>query len=178
MTSNTLLVLERPTQNLLALGGHLSSVLEKTRPYRNWTVKRFCYACGSEETRIKRRYDILYYDWLANIDRNIDVIHYLCAKCADHYIRRPKRKAYFDIKNLETHRKHSPMRMNYKGKILNLDHNPRIGVCNWCRAVVPFDCMRTGLHHEVYDDANPLKHTIELCNRCHNKTKDYSRGAE
>ena len=28
---------------------------------------------------------------------------------------------------------------------------------------------RTSLHHEKYDDSDPLKHTIEVCNSCHGK---------
>lgn len=63
--------------------------------------------------------------------------------------------------------------IKYKGKILHLDHDPRIDVCNWCRAVVPFDAMNTQLHHDErrYDDNNPLRNTIELCNSCHTREK-------
>ena len=28
---------------------------------------------------------------------------------------------------------------------------------------------RTSIHHEKYDDSNPLKYTIELCNSCHGR---------
>ncbi len=45
----------------------------------------------------------------------------------------------------------------------------RIGVCNFCRAIVNFDTKRTVLHHEYYDKQDPLKHTIELCTSCHNR---------
>lgn len=42
-----------------------------------------------------------------------------------------------------------------------------VGVCNLCRAVVPFDCSRTHRHHERYDKDDITKHTIELCSKCH-----------
>jgi uncharacterized protein YeaO (DUF488 family) len=47
----------------------------------------------------------------------------------------------------------------------------RGGVCNWCRAVVPFDCKMTNMHHDEnkYDEYNPIKYTIEICVRCHRK---------
>jgi len=52
--------------------------------------------------------------------------------------------------------------------------NPRIGVCNLCRAVKGFDCKRTQMHHDndIYNINNPIKNTIELCVICHNKTKN------
>lgn len=55
----------------------------------------------------------------------------------------------------------------FKGKTVLLQHDPRVGVCNWCRAVVGIDCDRTHLHHIQYDDANPLRYTIELYPLCH-----------
>jgi hypothetical protein len=56
--------------------------------------------------------------------------------------------------------------IRFKDKCIRLQQNPRIGVCNWCRGVVPFDCKRTAMHHEQYDENNPLAHTIELCVKC------------
>jgi len=41
------------------------------------------------------------------------------------------------------------------------------GVCNNCRAVVPFDCDSTHRHHEEYHQEDALKDTIELCPICH-----------
>lgn len=46
----------------------------------------------------------------------------------------------------------------------------KIGVCNWCRNVVGFDCKRTAWHHDdnrYYDDIS--KNIIELCPTCHGK---------
>lgn len=60
-------------------------------------------------------------------------------------------------------------RLKYKDKLLLLAANHKIGVCNLCRAVVGFDCQRTHMDHEKYDDSNPLAHTMEICPRCHEK---------
>ncbi len=51
----------------------------------------------------------------------------------------------------------------YKGPTLTLDHDPRIGICSRCRAVARIDCIGTHMHHEIYDDNDPLANTIELC---------------
>jgi hypothetical protein len=60
-------------------------------------------------------------------------------------------------------------RIAFKNKRPIVKFNPRIGVCNLCRAVVGIDCKITHMHHEQYDPENPLKHTIELCVSCHKK---------
>ena len=62
--------------------------------------------------------------------------------------------------------KRNTQRIRFKGPQIDLDYNPRIGVCNKCRYV-----GQTHLHHEKYDESNPLKHTIELCISCHNKER-------
>ena len=58
-------------------------------------------------------------------------------------------------------------RIRFNGPQIDLDHNPRIGVCNKCRFV-----GQTHLHHEKYDKSNPLAHTIELCIPCQNKERN------
>ena len=53
--------------------------------------------------------------------------------------------------------------VSYKGKTIPLDFEPRTGIC--------LDCGKYGehnqLHHEAYDDNDPLNHTVELCQSCH-----------
>jgi hypothetical protein len=71
------------------------------------------------------------------------------------------------IKNPERHKIYNPRRLKFNGKYILLSRPPRIGVCNWCRAVIPFDCKQTQMHHLFYDPLNPLLHTIEICPRCH-----------
>jgi hypothetical protein len=94
-----------------------------------------------------------------------------------------RRLAEWRLKNPDkvkaNHKKHDPvrgpMRIVYKDKRIVLGFVPRIGVCNWCRAVVGIDCGQTQMHHEKYDDLHPEKHTIEVCVRCHDKTMNKKR---
>jgi len=69
----------------------------------------------------------------------------------------------------DTRRQTTKRCIRYKNTLMLLDEPLRIGVCNWCRRVVPFDTMQTQLHHDEnrYDDADVLRYTIELCNSCH-----------
>lgn len=60
-------------------------------------------------------------------------------------------------------------RLRFKDRRIVLDVALRIGVCNWCRAVVPFDCKLTHMHHERYNPDNPKEGTIEVCITCHHK---------
>ena len=55
----------------------------------------------------------------------------------------------------------------YKGKTVYVGHNPRKGICTQCGKQ-----KKTVLHHEKYDDDNPLAHTVELCYQCHKITHD------
>ena len=73
-----------------------------------------------------------------------------------------------------------PYQINYKGRrVWNKNPARRIGVCNFCTAVLgeinaQMDklCNRTSLAHVSYHDDNPFKDTIELCNSCHSKYDD------
>lgn len=65
---------------------------------------------------------------------------------------------------------YNKQRIRFKGKQIRLDHNPRKGICVKCnRSVESNEIQLTNLHHEKYDESNPLAHTIELCVRCHMK---------
>lgn len=55
-------------------------------------------------------------------------------------------------------------RMLFKNKIIHVSENPRTGVCSLCGKE-----GRTSMHHIEYNDDDPLKHTIEICNSCHMK---------
>ena len=61
-----------------------------------------------------------------------------------------------------------------KGQI-RLKENPRKGICSWCGAIVGISCKRTCMHHMDYDEHDPLKYTIELCNSCHKREHDRIR---
>ncbi len=91
---------------------------------------------------------------------------YICQACACKEWRAKNQdrvKEYNDKRNPINH----PKRFTYKGKRILLKENPRVGVCNLCRAVVPFDSKETHLHHEQYHDDDPLKDAIEICASCH-----------
>ena len=89
---------------------------------------------------------------------------WMCKKCHTKYISDPKRKPDWQQKY---HKIFNPRQMYFKNKSITLKFNPRIGVCNLCRAIAGLDCKITHIHHEKYDQNDPLKHTIELCPRCH-----------
>jgi hypothetical protein len=112
-----------------------------------------CYCCGT--------YNPGQYSWYRNRD---DKDNALCGLCYRRLISNPKW-------NPITRKKWSPInnkrRQTFKGKHVRLDHNPRIGVCNLCRAVAGIDCKVTNMHHEEYDDSDTLRYTIEVCVRCH-----------
>lgn len=122
--------------------------------------ERLCSRCESNQTYIEH-YELK----SGNI---IDVHHWrkdgsggwLCDKCYGKYVKQPK---WGPIVNPIR----GPKRITFLGKRIRVDRPPRIGVCNWCRSVTPFDCKRTHMHHESYHDEDPLKDTIELCVSCH-----------
>jgi len=59
-------------------------------------------------------------------------------------------------------------RMSFRNKTINLNKNPRTNICSTCGKVYPKELStQTHLHHIKYDETDPLKHTIELCNSCH-----------
>lgn len=53
--------------------------------------------------------------------------------------------------------------VSFKGKTIQLDFEPRKGICSDCGKI---DC-HTHLHHEKYDEDNPLAFTVEVCQKCH-----------
>ena len=53
--------------------------------------------------------------------------------------------------------------LTYKGKTIYYDHPIRNGICVVCGK----RRGRTYLHHQAYDDDNPLAFTVELCFSCH-----------
>lgn len=52
--------------------------------------------------------------------------------------------------------------MRFLGKIIYVDNIERTFQCSCCRFQGPTD-----LHHLKYDLNDPLKYTVELCDRCH-----------
>jgi hypothetical protein len=68
--------------------------------------------------------------------------------------------------------------INFLGACVYVGINPKIGVCNGCRAVLGEVDTQTGklcrkkgfdIHHELYDFNNVLAYTLELCPTCHGR---------
>jgi hypothetical protein len=120
--------------------------------------KRFCYACGSDKTYVRKSG---LFDWFVNIDANGKEIGVICSNCRQRMFQRTARKAMERIRKAKE--------LYFKTKAVRITYTPRIGVCNWCRAVIPFDTKSTHMHHEAYHDDDPVKDAIELCVSCHRK---------
>lgn len=119
-------------------------------------TKRVCSKCSRDWTHTQRRKDrrgLITHLW--HKDGNDG---WMCQNCYSLYVSTPKHNP-----------KLNQRRLRFKDKILFMDAPIRIGVCNYCRAVVPFDCKHTHMHHESYHEDQPLKDTIELCESCHHK---------
>ena len=80
-----------------------------------------------------------------------------------YYKHKDKRQAYYQS-NREKFVQRFRNRIIFLGKVIQLDSNPRRGVCSHCRHV-----GKTDIHHFKYDATDPLAYTIELCKSCHNK---------
>ncbi len=76
-----------------------------------------------------------------------------------------KRKHYHD--NIKKHRESRRRRIGFRGKRIQLQENPRTGICVHCGKTEEVQRRQHSIHHIIYDDSNPLDHTLELCNRCH-----------
>lgn len=125
------------------------------RSIKTEIVRRVCYACDSDKTYTNPKTGNI--QWYGNYP-----IGWLCKSCNMRYITNPK---WHPI----TSPIYDQLKVAFKGKRMYVDEPPRIGVCNWCRAVKPWDCRRTAIHHEFYDEMNPLKHALELCAKCHRR---------
>ena len=120
---------------------------------------RVCYACGSNTTYISKTGNI---QWFGN-----PPIGWLCKRCNNRYIVNPTWKP---ITN--------QTKVRFKNTYIYTGLQPRVGVCNLCRAVkgeincqIGILCKNTGMHHELYHEEDPLKDAIELCNHCHGLVK-------
>src|SRR6266540_3713354 len=115
--------------------------------------KRVCNTCGSDKTyleRYKRKKDgkITFVEHWKKDNKGMCI----CDKCYSRYIKQPKWGPIIDPIR-------SPLRITFKDKRIRLKDTPRIGVCNFCRAVKDQIntqtgklCKRTHIHHEQYHD--------------------------
>jgi len=111
--------------------------------------ERECFACGSDSTYTNPKTGKR--QWTINRSDDGDVIGYLCNKCSLKYVSNPKRIGnYFQI--------------TFKDRRIRLDYDPKTGFCSECGKAT-----KTHMHHDSYDDSDPLANTRELCESCHGK---------
>jgi len=120
-----------------------------TGRFVNSIGNRTCLNCGSDKTYLEDGKHQVWFNYKGG---------YICKKCRGKLIDHPK-----------WHPIHSPRRICFKNRSISLSENPRIGICNWCCAVVGVNCKRTHIHHLEYHEGDPLKDTVELCPSCHYK---------
>jgi len=116
---------------------------------------KHCVKCGTTKSYITKRG---YLQWYSKG-------HLLCNKChaKEYKITNPE-----IIKRLNA--KFNPRKLVFGEERIQLDHNPRKGICSNCkRRVSKGEIKTTNIHHEKYDPKKVLAHTVELCVRCHNR---------
>lgn len=113
--------------------------------------ERQCLECKSKTTYIDKKG---VEHWTFVKDEKDGTIKTYCENC---YSRNIRNKS-------EYKRRWSKQRIMYKGKQIHLGYNPRTGICSKCGKK-----GYTQIHHEQYDDTDPLAHTQELCQSCHVK---------
>ena len=125
-------------------------------------VIRICAACDSDKT----------YEYRGHSRWRFHDGYWMCKNCYDRYVGSPAynpdiNKKWNPINSLKWYPINNPKHMKFRDKIILLDEDPRIGVCNLCRAVRGIDCKQTQMHHFQYHIEDPLKDTLEICVRCH-----------
>jgi len=92
-----------------------------------------------------------------------------CKRCETNY----RTKRYREIPEVAERvrgyaLKSKKKRILFKNKRVTMDHNPRSGVCSECGKE-----GRTEIHHDEYDEKNPMANTRELCASCHATHHDF-----
>lgn len=129
-----------------------NNIIEKRNLYSKYPLEnRKCDNCATTETYIDKTGR---HHWRFIKDNEGNVLKIYCRKCWDKLIGSPK---YNPLRNKR--------RMTFKYKQICVDHVPRTGFCSKCGKAVG----KTHLHHEIYDDSDPLANTMELCQSCHSK---------
>jgi len=122
------------------------------RNFFNMATKpiKTCKFCGKEAWVLK---DLEFFA-PASGKRGSNNRYNVCKECYyEHYVKTGKK--HFN-------------RFGFKNKTKILDENPRTNICSKCGKSYPKELStQTHLHHSEYDEQNPLNHTIELCNSCH-----------
>ena len=160
-------------QNMLCMSCWFRIIYRPIKGYKRYYKdknKYVCYACGSHRS-VKNEHG--HYKWILNYDSNCNM---LCWSCYKKYIWSPINIDKIRKYQKRANSKISKRKMFFKplNKHVVFKTSPKIGVCNWCRAVVGVDCKTTHIHHDndMYDLTNPLKNGIEICAKCHLQIRD------
>ncbi len=101
----------------------------------------------------------------------------LCKEC--HNSMRKESGKYWSTTKRLSDKWHAILDLNkiwFKKKRIYLNENPRTNVCSECGRRYPEELkIQTSLHHNEYNENNPLTNTRELCQSCHMKLH-YRRG--
>jgi hypothetical protein len=78
--------------------------------------KRVCYACGSSETLIDKRYGTA--NWMNNIDQSGNITHVICSRCYDIFRNKKKRKIQKSMNyyNHQEDKQHKQVSYYYRNK--------------------------------------------------------------
>jgi hypothetical protein len=117
-----------------------------------------CYNCKSVTTykSPSRGWE----EWRFDKDKNR-----YCLKCYNRLIYIPSHKEQRKIWAKKTREGQKGRRIYYRGKRFVVKTIVRTGLCAVCNDGIGHSI--THLHHELYDDNNFLKHTVELCPKHH-----------
>jgi hypothetical protein len=125
--------------------------------------KYSCYSCGSNTTYIRPSYSRTKKPtemWTFNVDKDDKIIGCLCKKCYDHFFKnRPNLK--------EVNRNYQERCIDYLGLHILLSFKLTRDKCEVCGAS---NC-KIERHHYFYLRTMPWACTMQLCTKCHNKTK-------
>jgi len=123
---------------------------------------RECYMCNNSNTWVSSKGHSAWYFFGGKP---------FCHKCHAKIF-----KIFNPEKIKELNAKYNPRKIVFKDKRILLKENPRKGICHDCgRSVSKKEIQVTNMHHEKYDENDPLAHTVELCAACHWKKHNYSQ---
>lgn len=126
--------------------------------------KRICQKCGKNNTNPVIKKGKKYQNW-----KNVKGECW-CDRCYQLYI-----QYYKKLKEL------GRSVINYKGKTIYLNQDPKNGCCGLCSIKIGDFYVnsrgikrvlnKTDMHHIKYHNEDPLKDTIEVCPQCHGKLR-------
>ena len=95
---------------------------------------------------------------------------YECSKCGDPF--KTKKELHIHYYHIHGYEK-KPNVFTFKGKKVKATEPVRVGICSNCGFK-----GYTHLHHDDYDESNPLLNTRELCPKCHGIETEKQRQAK